>query len=124
MQDSGLKVGTRIRIPKITLGIAQNLRLGLQDLKNHIEDSQYLDSGLMVSIAVPWNKHKANLHHISRIINAEGKEPRGKNINMAKSILLHTQKCVSIAQTFGDFCNIDGEHICCTVHYFGYFLAH
>ena len=35
-----------------------------------------------------------------------------KNINMAKSILLHTQKSISIAQTFGDFCNIDGEHIC------------
>ena len=46
-------------------------------MKNHIEDSQYLDSGLMVSTAVPWDKHKANLRDISRIINAEGKEPGG-----------------------------------------------
>ena len=78
MQDSGLKVCARVRIPKITLGIGQNFRLGLRDLKNHIEDSQYLDSGLMVSTAVPWDKHKANLRDISRIINAEGKEPGGK----------------------------------------------
>ena len=62
-------------MPKITLGIAQNFRLGLRDSKNHFEDSQYLDSGLMVSTAVPWDKHKANLRDISRIINAEGKEP-------------------------------------------------
>ena len=123
MQDSGLKVCAQLRMPKMALGVEQNFRLGLRELKNHFEDSQYLDSGLMVSTAVPWNKHKANLHHISRIINAEGKEPGGKNINMAKSILLHTQKSVSIAQTFGDFCNIDGEHLCCTGHYFGYFLA-
>ena len=78
MQDSGLKVCAQLRMPKITLGIAQNFRLGLRDLKNHIEDSQYLDSGLMVSTAVPWDKHKANLRDISRIINAEGKEPGGK----------------------------------------------
>ena len=78
MQDSGLKVCARLRMPKITLGIAQNFRLGLRDLKNHIEDSQYLDSGLMVSTAVPWDKHKANLRDTSRIINAGGKEPGGK----------------------------------------------
>ena len=78
MQDSGLKVCAWLRMPKITFGIAQNFRLGLWDLKNHIEDSQYLDSGLMVSTAVPWDKHKANLRDISRIINAEGKEPGGK----------------------------------------------
>ena len=65
-------------MPIITLGIAQNFRLGLRDLKNRVEDSQYLDSGLMVSTAVPWDKHKANLRDISRIINAEGKEPGGK----------------------------------------------
>ena len=46
----------------------------------------------MVSTAVPWDKHKANLHYISRIINAKGKEPEGKNINMAKSVLLHTKE--------------------------------
>ena len=78
MQDSGLKVCARLRMLKITLGIAQNFRLGLRDSKNHFEDSQYLDSGLMVSTAVPWDKHKANLRDISRIINAEGKEPGGK----------------------------------------------
>ena len=78
MQDSGLKVSARRRMPIITLGIAQNFRLGLRDLKNRVEDSQYLDSGLMVSTAVPWDKHKANLRDISRIINAEGKEPGGK----------------------------------------------
>ena len=78
MQDSGLKVSARLRMPIITLGIAQNFRLGLRDLKNRVEDSQYLDSGLMVSTAVPWDKHKANLRDISRIINAEGKEPGGK----------------------------------------------
>ena len=63
-------------------------------MKNHLEDSQYYKfcSGLMVSTAVPWDKHKANLDYISRIINAKGKEPEGKNINMAKSVLLHTKE--------------------------------
>ena len=85
MQDSGLKVCARLRMPIITLGIEQNFRLGLRDLKNHIEDSQYLDSGLMVSTAVPWDKHKANLRDISRIINAEDKEPGGKALTSLKA---------------------------------------
>ena len=42
---------------------------------------------------------------------------------MAKSILLHTQKSVCIAEAFGDYCNIDEEYICCTVHYSRYLLA-
>ena len=63
----------------------------------------------MVSTAVPWDKDKANLHDISRIINAEGKEPGEKTLTWLKAVCCTHKRVFSLQKHLVIFATLMGN---------------